>query len=419
VRIRTVRPVPLLLAVVLLGTLVIPFAVLPRAFDAFRLPKEMALRAEALLILAITLGALVLGFRERIRFDRWLILPTLALTWMAIVAITSTNPALSAVRLAAGAATLIVFVTTLWTAEGGSAYLRLLALPLGAATVNAIVDILEELNLWMPFPPKPELTHHFQCNAFIGNPNEVGSYLAVGTLACLAAAIADRARRTWFGIAAVVLTAGVVASQTLTALMALVAGAIVLFALISWKHALAVAVTPLLIVACVAPLRDRAVNMTRWFRSGEYNLLVSDRLTPAVSAVLMTADHPLTGVGPGAFGWNYFEYKQRAERRFPLLQKAWSRDKNFGEVHNDHLQVLAEAGVPGYVIFVALAAMLAAISLRGIRDGDSAPQRFAVLLALPLAVLWLVLSLAQFPLETPAVRMLIVHFAALSVAWRS
>jgi O-antigen ligase len=379
----------------------------------------MALRAEALLILAIFLGALVLGLTKRIRFDRWLILPALALTWMAIVAITSTNPTLSAVRLAAGAATLIIFVATLRAAEGGRAFLPLLALPLGAACVNAIIDILEELNLWMPFSPKPGLSRHLQSNAFIGNPNEVGSYLAVAALGCLAAAIADRARRTWFGIAAVVLSAGVVASQTLTALLALIAGAFVLFALISWKHALAVAVTALLVVAGVAPLRDRAVNMTDWLRSGEYNLLFTDRVAPSVSALLMTADHPLTGVGPGAFSWNYFAYKVRAEQRFPLLREAWSREVNFGEVHSDHLQVLAEGGVPGYVMFVALAAMLGAISLRGVRVADATPQRFALILALPLAVLWLVLSIAQFPLETTAVRMLIVHFAALCAAWRS
>lgn len=409
----------MLLAVVLLGTLVIPFAVYPSAFDAFRLPKEMALRAEALVIVSVFLGALLFGFTKRVRFDRWLILPALALTWIAIVAMTSTNPAVSAVRLAAAAATLIVFVATMWTAEDGRAFLPLVALPLAAATVNALVDILEELNVWMPFSMNPGLPHHLRCNAFIGNPNEVGSYLAVAALACLAGAIADRARRTWFGLAAVVLSAGVVASQTLTAVIALIAGAFVLFALISWKHALAVAVAPLLVVACVAPLRDRAVNMARWLRSGEYNLLVTDRLAPSVSALLMTGDHPLTGVGPGTFGWNYYAYKQRAEQRFPLLQKAWSREMNFGEVHNDHLQVLAEGGVPGYLIFVALAAMLGAISRRGLRAGDSAPQRFAVLLALPLAVLWLVLSLGQFPLETTAVRMLIVHFAALCAGWRS
>jgi O-antigen ligase len=378
----------------------------------------MALRAEALVILSVFLGALVLGSAKRIRFDRWLILPVVALIWMAIVAITSTNPTVSALRLAAGAATFIVFVATMQSADGARVFLPLLGLPLGAAVANAVVVILEELNIWAPFSPNPELTHHLQSNAFIGNPNEVGSYLAVAALACMAAAIADVARRRWFVIAAVVLLAGVVASQTLTAVVALIAGAFVLFALISWKHALAAAVVPLVVVACVAPLRDRAVNMARMFRSGDYNLLVSDRLAPSVSAFLMTVDHPLTGVGPGAFGWNYYDYKPRAEQRFPLLQAAWSRGMNFGEVHNDHLQVLAEGGVPGYLMFLALAAMLGAISLRGVSAADSAPQRFAVLLALPLSVLWLVLSLGQFPLETTAVRMLIVHFAALCAAWR-
>ncbi len=376
------RPGSVLLALVLLGTVVIPFAVLPSAFDEFRLPKEMALRAEALVILSVFLGALVLGSAKRMRFDRWLILPVIALIWMAIVAVTSTNPTLSALRLAAGAATFIVFVATMQVAEGGRMLLPLLGLPLGAAIVNALVDILEELNLWRPFPPNPELTQHLRSNAFIGNPNEVGSYLAVAALACLAAAIADVGRRRWFVIGAAVLSAGVVASQTLTAVVALIAGAFVLFALISWKHALAAAVVPLVVVACVAPLRNRAVSMTRMFRSGDYNLLVSDRLAPSVSAFLMTADHPLTGVGPGAFGWNYYVYKPRAEQRFPLLQKAWSRGTNFGEVHNDHLQVLAEGGVPGYLIFVALAAMLGAISRRRLAPPDSAPQRFAVFLAL-------------------------------------
>jgi putative inorganic carbon (HCO3(-)) transporter len=312
-------------------------------------------------------------------------------------------------------------VATLRTAEGegGRAFLLLLVLPLGAAVVNAVVDILEELNLWMPFPETPELSHHLQCYAFIGNPNEVGSYLAVAALACLAAAIADDERRIVFGIAAAVLASGVVASQTLTAFIALIAGAFVLLALRSWKYAVGVAVIAMLAVVCVAPLRNRALYMTHSFRSGEYNELVSDRLAPYVSALMMTADHPLVGVGPGAFEWNYYVYKERAEQRYPLLQKAWNRGMNFGEVHNDHLQVLAEAGVPGYGIFVAFAAMLGAISLGGVPASERAPQRFASLLALPLAVLWLVLSLAQFPLETTAVRMLIVHFAALCAAWRS
>jgi len=408
------------LALVLLGALCIPLIVLPHAFDAFRLPKELALRAEGVLIVACFLSAMVMGVRPRVRFDRWLVLPSIALLWMIVTAMTSTNQIVSGWRVVAGVATLIVFIATMRSAENGRAFLLLIAVPLVAAVVNAIVDVLQELNVWMPFGVEPDVRHHFQCTAFIGNPNEIGSYLAVATLACIAAATADRARRKWFACAAVPLVAGVIASQTLTALVALIAGAFVLFALVSLKQAVRVAIVATIVAALlvvpIAPLRQRAMNMATWLRTGDYNALLTERLTPFVAATMMTADHPLHGIGPGAFGWNYYAYKLRAEQRYAPLRNAWSRGVNFGEVHDDHLQLLAESGVPGYLIFIALLVMLGAISLR--RGDDSPPQRFATLLALPLVVLWFVLSLAQFPIETTAVRMLIVHFAALCAAWR-
>jgi O-antigen ligase len=412
----------LILAIVLAGAFAVPFAVLPHAFDAFRLPKELALRGEAILLIAVFAGALISGYRPHLRVDHWLILPLVAIAWMLIVTAGSTNVVVSATRLAAGVATLIVFLATMQAAELGSAFLPLVALPLLAAAGNAVIDILQETNIWMPFGTLPDVRHHYQCTAFIGNPNEVGSYLAVASLGCIAAAIADRARRPWFAGAAVLLVAGVVASQTLTALASLIAGVFVLFALVSWKHALRVAViaaiTATIVVASIAPLRQRASNMAQWLRHGDYNSLLTDRLTPFAAASLMASDHPLLGVGPGAFGWNYFSYKVRAEQRYPTLRRAWSREVNFGEVHNDHLQVVAEAGAPGYVLFVVMLGTLVSISLRRVA-GDALPaRRFAVLLALPLAVLWLTLSLAQFPLETTAVRMLLVHFAALCAAWR-
>jgi hypothetical protein len=40
-------------------------------------------------------------------------------------------------------------------------------------------------------------------------------------------------------------------------------------------------------------------------------------------------------------------------------------------------------------------------------------------MALPLAVFWVMLSIAQFPLESTAVRMILVHCAALCAAWRT
>jgi hypothetical protein len=426
-----VKSSPLILAVVLLGTICIPLAVLPQGFDAFRLPKAAALRAEAILLVAIFLARRIDGTEGTDRTEGsdksyssyWFLLPALALVWMAIATLASTNPAVSVWRLAAGVATLIVFIATVRSAEGARAYLPLVVLPLLAAGINAIVDILQELNIWMPFGTRPDVRHHHLCTAFIGNPNEVGSYLAVAALTCMAAAIADQARRGWFAAGAVLLTAGVIASQTLTAFAALVAGTFALFALLSWKHAFRVAavavIVAIVLAVTVQPLRLRAHQLNRNLRAGQYNAFFTDRLTPFTAASLMAADRPLTGVGPGAFAWNYYDYKQRAEALHPELRNAWSRGINFGEVHNDHLQVLAEGGALGYALFLAAIAALGAVSLRRVASDSSPPRRFAFYLALPLAVLWIVISLAQFPLESTAVRMLIVHFAALCAAWRA
>lgn len=420
----TVKGAPLILTVILLGALAIPLVVLPQTFDAFRLPKELALRAEAVLLVAAALASLTLGWRPTPRLSALrsplYFLPLLALAWLAVVTLTSTNHALSITRLIAGVATLLVYFATVHVADRGG--LALVAVPLAAASFNAVVGILQELHVWMPFGENADVRHHLQCSAFIGNPNEVGSYLAIAALVAMAAAAADRARRAGFAAVAVVLVAGVIASQTLTALGALIAGAFALFALVSRRHALRVAVAAALVVVllvlAVAPLRQRATNVARWLRDGDYNAVVTDRLTPFAAASLMARDRPLFGVGPGAFAWNYYDYKVRAEQRVPALRKAWSRGVNFGEVHNDHLQVLAEGGVVGYALFAAILVVLGALSIRH-RNAGTTPRCFAMLLALPLAVSWAVLSIAQFPLETTAVRMLLLYFAALCVAWRA
>jgi O-antigen ligase len=190
----------------------------------------------------------------------------------------------------------------------------------------------------------------------------------------------------------------------------------------SWRKAIAVAaivaVTAVLIVVLVAPFRTRATHVITWVRAGDYNAIFTDRFTPFVAAWSMFEDHPLVGVGPGAFAWQYYDYKIRAEQRYPSLRNAYNRGTNYGEVHNDHLQALAEGGVIGYGAFVALIGALGTLSFTIPANAPNWRQRFAHQLALPLAVFWIVLSVAQFPMETTVVRTLVVHFAALCVGWR-
>jgi hypothetical protein len=405
--------------VVLAGAFAIPLVVAPDPIDMFRLPKDLVFRAEAILLVSLTLGAWILGAPlPRLDFRTpWFWLGATAIAWLGVITLTSTNRAISIESSGTVVAAIVIFLATRSAARRHAP--MLLGAALTAAAINALLVLVEEANLWMPFGVRGDISHHLQSSALLGNPNEIGGYLGAATLACIAAYAARRSAWTLAG--ALLLTAALLASQTMTALIAFVVASLTMLATISWRKAILAAVPAavilILLFFAITPLRQRVMRMTQSLRAGDYNSAVTERFTPFVAAWSMIVDHPLTGVGPGAFAWEFYDYKIRAEKRFPSLRSAYNRGLNFGEVHNDHLQVLAETGIGGYGAFVALLAALAAISFRTARDASDPWIRVAHRLALPLAVFWLVLSLAQFPLHTTVVRALLVHLAALCAAW--
>jgi hypothetical protein len=411
------------LALIVAGAFALPLVYRRDPTAMFRLPKTVFLRTEAILIVAVTLAAIIAGApvpRPRWR-DPWVFLPLATLAAFALLTLTSTNRLLSLGALGSAMATAVVFSATVAVARTRG--WLLVAAPLAAAGINAILVIAEETNLWMPFGVRADIPHHLQCAALIGNPNEIGGYLGAATLAILAVIAARTSGRNLRDIAiAAVLIIALIACQTLTAILAFAAAVLVMVAISSWRNAIRVAVigviAGMLVVALVAPFRVRATSMIFWVRQGEYNALATERFTAFSAAWSMFLDHPITGVGPGAFSWQYFDYKIRAEQRYPSLRNAYSRGTNFGEVHNDHLQALAEGGVIGYAGFVAPAGALGFLSFTIAARAADWRQRFAHHLALPLAVFWIVLSIAQFPMETTVIRGLVVYLAALCVGWR-
>jgi O-antigen ligase len=90
---------------------------------------------------------------------------------------------------------------------------------------------------------------------------------------------------------------------------------------------------------------------------------------------------------------------------------------NFGEAHNDHLQVLAGTGLVGYGFMLAAIALLASRSFIRRADDDDERARFARLASLPLAIGFSVSALAQFPLELAAALTAYLFYSALCVAW--
>jgi O-antigen ligase len=410
-----------ILALVVAGAVAIPLVFRRDPGGMFRLPKLIVLRGEAILIVFVTLASILLGAPiPRIRWrETWVLLPLAVLTIFVVLTLTSTNRELSVSALFSATATAIVFFATVSAARTRGWIL--VAAPLAAAAANAVLLVLEETNLWMPFGVESGLPHHLQCNALIGNPNELGGYLGAAALAAFAIVITRHWRAQAIAVASILVIA-LLFSQTLTAIVAFAAAVFCMTALSSWRHALRAAVigatAAVLLIAFVAPFRARAANTFDWIRAGQYNAIATERFTPFVAAATMFAKHPLGGVGPGAFAWQYYDYKLAAEQRYPALRATFNRGINYGEVHNDHLQVLAEGGVIGYAAFLALLGALGFLSFTIPRDALDPRLRFARQLALPLAIFCAVFSVAQFPIETTGVRSVLIHFAALCVGWR-
>src|SRR6202011_1743091 len=102
----------------------------------------------------------------------------------------------------------------------------------------------------------------------------------------------------------------------------------------------------------------------------------------------------------------------------PTWTRGWPQ--NASQTHNDHLQIAAEEGLPGYALFLAaMGAALGAAWQRPPRKGEPQPLQatFARTLLPSLVVTVAVLALAQFPLQIAAPRLMILTFTGLLTTW--
>jgi O-antigen ligase len=395
-----------LLIVVATGVVAIPMMVVPRGADPFRLPKELLFRGEAVVVLALL----------AVRFPRWrreFTFAAVVVGWTAIVTITSTNRALSVDSLITVVAAAVIFIGTCVAAEQLS--LKAVDVLMVACCVNAGITVLQELGLWTLTPGQEG---HYGAVGLLGNANDVGTFLVMPAVAAVVMVVTAAGRRRWtyLGVA-LLLAGGIVASATRAALIAFVAAMLVLAVLQTRRAALAVGAV--MLVAALAVLSP-ATTIGRGMRelagaamARDYQRLFSERLLPFLAAWEMTRDHPLLGVGPGCFRYHFMPYRLALTERYP---PEWTRGfpMNWGAVHNDHLQVAAEAGVLGLLLFLTA---IGAIARRNDAEGADPRAAFARTLRWPLATAIFVVCLAQFPLELAAPRLMLLTLAALCVTW--
>ncbi|HEX7709209.1 MAG TPA: O-antigen ligase family protein [Thermoanaerobaculia bacterium] len=405
------------------GLIVLAIIIAPGRTDTFRLIKDLALRADGALAFVLVSAAIAWAgsgrIREMLREDRAAAMTLLAvLLWSTITTLVSTNRPLSVPSLVDVFSAAAVFIMVWYGARWIPKWV--LVTLIFTAALNATLVMLQSFRIWQPLDLEATATAPHHANtALIGNPNDVGSYLALVALILFAvASVERRLLMVLYGAGALIATAGVVISQTRTAVLALTAG-LLLVTLRRSRRAALIAIVLLAVAGAVAfSMRVRVVtriaDSIEMAAAGRWNDATSNRFTPIVAALEMFRERPLLGFGPKTFRYHHMEYSAVVER--DTSHGARRPGTNFLDVHNDHVQLLAETGLPGYAIF--LSALFFLCRNPSASGSEDSRRRIAAALGLPFAVTLAVLCLAQFPLHLAITRHLIVTIAALIVGWR-
>lgn len=413
------------LAQIVRGALLLIVAVTPvmvdgRGHDRFRLTKTIFFEEWILLAGALAAAAALWSdsFAATLaRNRRAVILACAGVVWVAIASMASTLPAVSYTAPFAIFCHALLFVLAIALLRSGSTLPALGAMFL-PAVLNSITILLQAFDLWQPFGVEVEGADRFGNVGFIGNPNTAGTYLLIPTLAAITATLVFRRYRVVAGLITLVLLAGLFETQTITVMFGFTA-ALGAFVLTGSRRIRFIAVSLVIIAAlgmlAYGPTRERLVSLQGPLRRGDFSTLTSNRVPAAVTTFTMFRDRPLLGLGPHVFAARYMPYRLAVDERNPKFIQL-GRD-NFGEAHNDHLQVLAETGIPGYVLLLLFAGSIAVLTFRrSTADDDRA--RFVNVFAFPAVAAFLAVALGQFPIELTAASVTYTYAAALCFAWR-
>jgi O-antigen ligase len=363
--------------------LVPPLLMVPTAIEAFRLPKLLA--AETLGLLSLVALAWRLRGVPRVGLEELWRSPVV-LTAVPLVAVASLGLATSdhpehvlraVVSLWIGAACLLGWT---WGLTRGELE-RGLTVAVAPGLALASLGILQYQGGFQPFAfaglrSETRLT----VTSLAGNAGDLGAYLAIVCLIAQerAARAAGRGRWLW-AAAALVCAGGLVASQTLTALLALAAGSVLFWLLLlprrrAWAAVGLAALVAATLVTAAAPLRQRLLRTGRALWAGDLGFVLTHRLDGWRAAAWMLARHPWTGVGHGAYVTEYSPAKlallERGARFAPTYGTA-----TFEHAHSEYLQVAAETGWPGVA---AVTWGLGLLARQARRRPAGAPRALAV-----------------------------------------
>ncbi|MFL6290294.1 MAG: O-antigen ligase family protein [Thermoanaerobaculia bacterium] len=280
---------------------------------------------------------------------------------------------------------------------------RLLRGLIWPAAALALVGILQFHHLWEPlrlagiqYDPRLGIT------SFAGNPGDLSSYLVLPSLVAIRTLFQPRRGRWLTGVALALCVYGLALTQTLASLAAVIAGAVVLALLELPRRKVlaglaAAAVVAAVLVLAVAPLRVRVAGKLRGLAQGDLNEVLTGRLDGWRAALWMMGEHPLAGVGHGAYLPEYMPAKLALlDRGVEFLPG--QRTPVFSNAHNEFLEAGAEWGIPGLLALAwGLWVVFCAARARGQNDRALAWSGLAALAVLSLAYFPLRVALVAFP----------------------
>ncbi len=402
-----------------------PFVFLSLAKESFRDPKRLA--GEWLALASLTGFAWGLRRVERVSLAGIWRLPAVRLAVPCLLVATAGLAAgrhplqvrEALIDLWIGAAALVGWSVAL-PAPRLERFLRGLLWP---ASLMALVGILQYHGFHPLALAGSQPGGRLAITSLAGNPGDLAAYLVLPCLVAQAS-LGRRLRlgEAWtapgvWGTAAGLAVAlyAMLLTQTLAAVAAVLAGTLLIWAprlpmlpmpprrravaLLAGSLALAA-----LLIAGIAPLRNRVLEKAQALAEGNWNWLLTGRLDGWRTAAWMLEEHPLAGVGQGAYGAEFAPAKlallNEGVHFFPGLVEA-----GFANAHNEILEAGAEWGVPGLLALAWGLWVLLAILRRGIREGRD-PEDRALAWAGTAALA--ILSLVDFPF-----RIALVAFPAL------
>lgn len=395
---------------------VTPLVVVPTARDPFRLPKLLVAEwlALASLIPLAWLARSVPAIRPR---DLWASPAVRAVAPALLVATAGLATSAHPLHVREGLADLWIGAACLvgWSLGLSSGRLdRLLGGLLWPASAVALLGILQFHGLWEPLGFAGVHDPRLTVTSTTGNPGDLAAFLVLPCLVAQRRLAGSRPGLARWGAAAALAVCiyGLAITQTLAAVAAVAVGTLAFWWVRLPRRAAvaglaAGAALAAVLVLAVAPLRGRVAGKLGELRSGDLNTVLTGRLDGWRAAVWMLGEHPLAGVGHGAYRPEFVPAKLALlERDVPFYER--HEQPVFANAHNEYLEVAAEWGLPGLVALGWGIWCLAAAARRTGSAGD--PDRALAWAGLAGVA---VLALAHFPF-----RIALVAFPALLfLAW--